>query len=186
MRRHDRRRWRPSIPPKSVRARPFGRARLRRRRAGGSSRGPGSPAPAASSRSTPQPLKRKTATQLGREPTSSIRRPATPSSRWKALTGGRGVDYAFEVIGLPETIVTTYQLARPRAAEVIVVGMARLRRASSRCRPSTSSTARRRSRAASTARRRCAATFPRFRRADRDRAPRHFHPWSRRPSSSTA
>jgi len=42
----------------------------------------------------------------------------------KALTGGRGVDYAFEVIGLPETILTTYQLAR-RGGEVIIVGMAR-------------------------------------------------------------
>src|SRR5258705_9804396 len=47
-----------------------------------------------------------------------------PVEQVKGLTGGRGVDYAFEVIGLPETIVTSYQLAR-RGGEIIVVGMAR-------------------------------------------------------------
>ena len=47
-----------------------------------------------------------------------------PVEQVKALTGGRGADYAFEVIGLPETILTTYNMAR-RGGEVIVVGMAR-------------------------------------------------------------
>src|SRR6266480_2611791 len=47
-----------------------------------------------------------------------------PVEQVKALTGGRGADYAFEVIGLPETILTTYNLAR-RGGEVIIVGMAR-------------------------------------------------------------
>jgi S-(hydroxymethyl)glutathione dehydrogenase/alcohol dehydrogenase len=71
----------------------------------------------------PQPLKRKTATQLG---ATDVVDPSAgdPVEQVKALTGGRGVDYAFEVIGLPETIVTTYNLAR-RGGEVIVVGMAR-------------------------------------------------------------
>ncbi len=71
----------------------------------------------------PQPLKRKMATQLGAtdavDPST-----ADPVEQVKALTGGRGTDYAFEVIGLPETIVTAYNLAR-RGGEVVIVGMAR-------------------------------------------------------------
>ncbi len=71
----------------------------------------------------PQELKRKTATKLG---ATDVVDPSQgdPVEQVKALTGGRGADYAFEVIGLPETIVTTYNLAR-RGGEVIVVGMAR-------------------------------------------------------------
>ena len=71
----------------------------------------------------PQPLKRKIATQVG---ATDVVDPSDgdPVGQVKALTGGRGADYAFEVIGLPETIVTTYQLAR-RGGEVIIVGMAR-------------------------------------------------------------
>jgi S-(hydroxymethyl)glutathione dehydrogenase/alcohol dehydrogenase len=71
----------------------------------------------------PQPLKRKMATQLGATDVVDSSA-ADPVEQVKALTGGRGVDYAFEVIGLPETIQTTYQLAR-RGGEVIIVGMAR-------------------------------------------------------------
>jgi S-(hydroxymethyl)glutathione dehydrogenase/alcohol dehydrogenase len=71
----------------------------------------------------PQALKRKTATQLG---ATDVIDPSAgdPVEQVKALTGGRGADYAFEVIGLPETILTTYNLAR-RGGEVIIVGMAR-------------------------------------------------------------
>jgi S-(hydroxymethyl)glutathione dehydrogenase/alcohol dehydrogenase len=71
----------------------------------------------------PQALKRKTATQLG---ATDVVDPSQgdPVEQVKGLTGGRGVDYAFEVIGLPETILTTYNLAR-RGGEVIIVGMAR-------------------------------------------------------------
>jgi len=71
----------------------------------------------------PQELKRKTALQVG---ATDVVDPSKgdPVEQVKALTGGRGVDYAFEVIGLPETILTTYQLAR-RGGEVIIVGMAR-------------------------------------------------------------
>jgi len=43
----------------------------------------------------------------------------------KSLTGGRGVDYAFEVIGLPETIVQTYNMAR-NGGTVCIVGMSRM------------------------------------------------------------
>lgn len=71
----------------------------------------------------PQELKRKTAKQLG---ATDVVDPSQgdPVEQVKALTGGRGVDYAFEVIGLPETMLTTYNMAR-RGGEVIIVGMAR-------------------------------------------------------------
>jgi S-(hydroxymethyl)glutathione dehydrogenase/alcohol dehydrogenase len=71
----------------------------------------------------PQELKRKTAARLG---ATDVVDPSKgdPVEQVKALTGGRGADYAFEVIGLPETILTTYNLAR-RGGEVIIVGMAR-------------------------------------------------------------
>jgi len=71
----------------------------------------------------PQPLKRATAAKLGA--TDAVD-PSTgdPVDQVKALTGGRGVDYAFEVIGLPETILSAYNMAR-KGGEVIIVGMAR-------------------------------------------------------------
>jgi S-(hydroxymethyl)glutathione dehydrogenase/alcohol dehydrogenase len=71
----------------------------------------------------PQELKRKTAMQLG---ATDVVDPAKgdPVEQVKALTSGRGVDYAFEVIGLPETMLSTYNMAR-RGGEVIIVGMAR-------------------------------------------------------------
>jgi len=71
----------------------------------------------------PVELKRKTAEQLGATDLVDTNA-GDPVEQVKALTGGRGVDYAFEVIGLPETILTTYNLAR-RGGEVIIVGMAR-------------------------------------------------------------
>jgi S-(hydroxymethyl)glutathione dehydrogenase/alcohol dehydrogenase len=71
----------------------------------------------------PQELKRKTATKLGATDVVDPSK-ADPVEQVKALTGGRGVDYAFEVIGLPETMVTAYNLAR-RGGELIIVGMAR-------------------------------------------------------------
>jgi S-(hydroxymethyl)glutathione dehydrogenase/alcohol dehydrogenase len=71
----------------------------------------------------PQELKRKTATRLGATDVIDPSK-ADPVEQVKALTGGRGTDYAFEVIGLPETILTTYNMAR-RGGEVIIVGMAR-------------------------------------------------------------
>jgi S-(hydroxymethyl)glutathione dehydrogenase / alcohol dehydrogenase len=68
-------------------------------------------------------MKRKTAEQFG---ATDLVDPADgdPVAQVKALTGGRGVDYSFEVIGLPETIQQSYGMAR-RGGEVIVVGMAR-------------------------------------------------------------
>jgi len=72
----------------------------------------------------PQELKRTTALRLG---ATDVVDPAKgdPVEQVKALTGGRGTDYAFEVIGLPETMLAAYNLAR-RGGEVIIVGMARL------------------------------------------------------------
>ncbi len=46
-----------------------------------------------------------------------------PVSAVKELTGGRGVDYAFEVIGNPRTIVQGYQMIR-RGGTLVVVGVA--------------------------------------------------------------
>ena len=48
-----------------------------------------------------------------------------PVAQVQALTGGRGVDYAFEVIGLPDTITQAYNTAR-RGGTVVVVGMPRM------------------------------------------------------------
>lgn len=41
------------------------------------------------------------------------------------LTGGRGFDYAFEVIGLPQTIRATYDAVR-RGGTAVIVGMGRM------------------------------------------------------------
>jgi len=42
----------------------------------------------------------------------------------QALTGGRGVDYAFEVIGLPETTLQAYNMIR-KGGTAVMVGMTR-------------------------------------------------------------
>lgn len=72
----------------------------------------------------PVELKRKTAEQLGAtdlvDPTSG-----DAVSQVQNLTSGRGTDYAFEVIGLPETIAQAYTMAR-RGGTAIVVGMPRM------------------------------------------------------------
>ncbi len=72
----------------------------------------------------PVELKRKTAEQLG---ATDLIDPAAgdPIEQVKAATGGRGTDYAFEVIGLPDTITQAYNTAR-RGGTVVIVGMARI------------------------------------------------------------
>jgi len=72
----------------------------------------------------PVEMKRKTAEQLG---ATDLVDPADgdPIAQVQALTGGRGTDYAFEVIGLPETIIQAYNTAR-RGGTVVVVGMPRM------------------------------------------------------------
>ena len=42
----------------------------------------------------------------------------------QALTSGRGVDYAFEVIGLPETTLQAYNMIR-KGGTAVMVGMTR-------------------------------------------------------------
>jgi S-(hydroxymethyl)glutathione dehydrogenase/alcohol dehydrogenase len=72
----------------------------------------------------PVELKRKAAEQLG---ATDLIDPADgdPVAQVQALTGGRGADYAFEVIGLPETIVQAFATAR-RGGTAVVVGMPRM------------------------------------------------------------
>ena len=72
----------------------------------------------------PVELKRKTAEQQG---ATDLIDPAQgdPTAQVQALTSGRGADYAFEVIGLPETVVQAYGMAR-RGGTAIVVGMPRV------------------------------------------------------------
>ncbi len=72
----------------------------------------------------PVELKRKTAEQFG---ATDLIDPADadPVEQVKAATGGRGSDYAFEVIGLPETVLQAFNTAR-RGGTVVVVGMPRI------------------------------------------------------------
>jgi S-(hydroxymethyl)glutathione dehydrogenase / alcohol dehydrogenase len=67
----------------------------------------------------PTELKRTTALRLGAtdavDPTTT-----DPVEAVRALTGGRGADYAFEVAGLPETLTSAYALTRRGGALVMV------------------------------------------------------------------
>jgi S-(hydroxymethyl)glutathione dehydrogenase / alcohol dehydrogenase len=71
----------------------------------------------------PVELKRKSAEQFG---ATDLVDPADsdPVSQVQALTGGRGADYAFEVIGRPETVAQAFASAR-RGGTVVVVGALR-------------------------------------------------------------
>ena len=70
-----------------------------------------------------QHLKREQAMKFG---ATDVVDPAKgdPVQQVKDLTQGRGADYAFEVVGLPETMITTYNMAR-KGGTVCIVGMAR-------------------------------------------------------------
>jgi S-(hydroxymethyl)glutathione dehydrogenase/alcohol dehydrogenase len=72
----------------------------------------------------PVEMKRKMAEQFG---ATDLIDPADgdPVEQVRAATAGRGTDYAFEVIGLPETILQTWEIARAGGAAVIV-GMPRM------------------------------------------------------------
>jgi S-(hydroxymethyl)glutathione dehydrogenase/alcohol dehydrogenase len=71
----------------------------------------------------PVELKRKTAEQLG---ATDFVDPNTgdPVAQVQQLTKGRGVDYAFEVIGLPETTLQAYNMIR-KGGTAVMVGMTR-------------------------------------------------------------
>src|SRR5207248_8917220 len=72
----------------------------------------------------PVEMKRKTAEQQG---ATDLIDPAQgdPIAQVQQATSGRGTDYAFEVIGLPETILQAYNTAR-RGGTVVIVGMPRM------------------------------------------------------------
>jgi S-(hydroxymethyl)glutathione dehydrogenase/alcohol dehydrogenase len=67
----------------------------------------------------PVELKRTTALELGAtdaiDPTAG-----NPVAQVQELTGGRGADYAFEVIGNPATVQQAFDMARPGGACVVV------------------------------------------------------------------
>jgi S-(hydroxymethyl)glutathione dehydrogenase/alcohol dehydrogenase len=71
----------------------------------------------------PVELKRKTAESLGAtdfvDPSEG-----DPVAQVQQLTSGRGVDYAFEVIGLPETTLQAYNMIR-KGGTAVMVGMTR-------------------------------------------------------------
>lgn len=71
----------------------------------------------------PVEMKRKTAEQLG---ATDLVDPSAgdPVAQVQALTGGRGVDYSFEVIGLPETTLQAYNMIR-KGGTAVMVGMTR-------------------------------------------------------------
>lgn len=68
--------------------------------------------------------KRRTAATLG---ASDVVDPGTGDAveQVRALTGGRGADYAFEVVGRPETMVQARDLTRA-GGTVVIVGMPRV------------------------------------------------------------
>lgn len=68
--------------------------------------------------------KRRSASHLG---ASDLVDPADGDvvAQVRDLTSGRGADYAFEVVGTPETIVQTRDLTRP-GGTVVIVGMPRV------------------------------------------------------------
>jgi S-(hydroxymethyl)glutathione dehydrogenase / alcohol dehydrogenase len=72
----------------------------------------------------PVEMKRKTSEQLG---ATDLVDPSAGDAvaQVQALTGGRGADYTFEVIGLPETVLQAFAMAR-RGGTVVVVGMPRV------------------------------------------------------------
>lgn len=67
----------------------------------------------------PVELKRKTALELGATDTVDPS-DGNATSQVQELTGGRGVDYAFEVIGNTKTVQQTFDMARPGGACVVV------------------------------------------------------------------
>ena len=71
----------------------------------------------------PVEMKRKTAEQLGATDLVDPNE-GDPVAQVQQLTSGRGVDYAFEVIGLPETTLQAYNMIR-KGGTAVMVGMTR-------------------------------------------------------------
>src|SRR6266699_5502838 len=72
----------------------------------------------------PVEMKRETARKFGATDTVDPAK-GDPVARVQALTGGRGADFAFEGIDLPETITQAFSSAR-RGGTAVVVGMPRM------------------------------------------------------------
>src|SRR5450755_3899960 len=71
----------------------------------------------------PVEMKRKTAEQAGATDFVDPNQ-GDPVAQVQQLTGGRGVDYAFEVIGLPETTLQAFNMIR-KGGTAVMVGMTR-------------------------------------------------------------
>ena len=71
----------------------------------------------------PVEMKRKFAETLGATDLVDTNA-GDPVAQVQALTNGRGVDYAFEVIGLPETTLQAYNMIR-KGGTAVMVGMTR-------------------------------------------------------------
>ena len=71
----------------------------------------------------PVEMKRKFAESLGATDLVDTNA-GDPVAEVQALTNGRGVDYVFEVIGLPETTLQAYNMIR-KGGTVVMVGMTR-------------------------------------------------------------
>ena len=71
----------------------------------------------------PVEMKRKFAETLGATDLVDTNE-GDPVAQVQALTNGRGVDYAFEVIGLPETTLQAYNMIR-KGGTAVMVGMTR-------------------------------------------------------------
>jgi S-(hydroxymethyl)glutathione dehydrogenase/alcohol dehydrogenase len=71
----------------------------------------------------PVAMKRETALALGATDTVDPNE-GDPSRAVRAMLGGRGADYTFEVIGLPETMLQAWRAARP-GGTAVMVGMPR-------------------------------------------------------------
>jgi S-(hydroxymethyl)glutathione dehydrogenase/alcohol dehydrogenase len=70
----------------------------------------------------PNPLKREAAAARGA--TDAIDPNAADLiEAVRELTGGRGADYAFEVVGRPETVTQTVELTRPNGTAVVIGAM---------------------------------------------------------------
>src|SRR3954470_770555 len=71
----------------------------------------------------PVEMKRKFAESIGATDLVDTNE-GDPVAQVQALTNGRGVDYAFEVIGLPETTLQAYNMIR-KGGTAVMVGMTR-------------------------------------------------------------
>ena len=125
-------------------------------------------------------MKRKFAEQLGATDLVDTNA-GDPVAQVQALTSGRGVDYAFEVIGLPETTLQAYNMIR-KGGTAVMVGMTRAEAAAHD--PDLRPLLQREDAEGLQVRLGSGAPrLPALRRPHRDRPPRHRRRWCRARSS---